>query len=147
MLREIHDIQSFHPLEKEINTDLCMGRRSVPSDSRWKPRLYHATQCIKKPMVGSDLCVTCLDRASKGTSTSRYGWEGRVDDVGLKSLPLDSRIAGSEWFFMMLKKGKLTLRDQVMSPHEPVRRPLYDKQGGVNSLLGPNKSEPLKTPV
>ena len=90
-----------------------MGRRPVQADSRWDPRIYHSTQCTKKPRIGA-LCELCHMRAEKGIHTSKHGWEGRVDDTNLNSLPMDSRIAGSDWFFMLLEKGNLTMRGQTV---------------------------------
>ena len=98
----------------EIIPGMCMGRRSVlnpgEAERNWTPHVYRAFQCDKAPITDSDLCSGCMKRASKGLSTSKYGWQGRVDDMDLTSMPVDSHIAGSTWFLKRLDRGQLKYR-------------------------------------
>ena len=108
-------VVSYHP--KEISLAQCMGRLTEP-DKRWSPHVCYGIQCSKEPRIG-DLCTMCAKRAAKGTDSSKSGWNGRVNDDDLSSLPSDSHVAGSDWFFKKLANGLFTFNGQRMALDPP----------------------------
>ena len=108
-------ISSFHP--SSLNEDTCVGRRIGEPDRRWKPFVFHATQCKNKPLDGLTLCGKCERRRTTATGARWYaGYLGAVTEM---DLPANCHIAGSHWFFRMVRNGKLTFNDHVIVPVDP----------------------------
>lgn len=111
-------IASFHPVA--IDVAKCAGRRNGDEDRHWTPFVYHAEQCKNAPVSGSDLCETCQRHWVRAVAAGdplliggrkEIDWHGRVTDFNRDSLPANSHIAGSGWFFDGCVSGKIVRND------------------------------------
>ncbi len=65
-----------------IDTSVCVARRFVSADKRWRPAVNREGQCGAVKAEGEDLCTGCLSRLAKYAEAPKRGapWLGRVDE-------------------------------------------------------------------
>ncbi len=81
---------SYRIRPEDINETVCLGRRIVEKDKRWKPAVFYEGQCGKPVLEGSDLCTVCSRRLEKFAAEEdpvkqmkQCGWTGRVTEEPL----------------------------------------------------------------
>ena len=79
---EAPEADAYRLSSKEIQDDLCQGRRLADQDKRWKPSVYREVQCTGKPAADSDLCAICAKRQDKYAEdeSPKANWHGRISD-------------------------------------------------------------------
>jgi hypothetical protein len=77
---------SYRICPEDINETVCLGRRIVEKDKRWKPAVFYEGQCGKPVLEGADLCAVCSRRLEKfaaeedAAKAVKVGWTGQVTE-------------------------------------------------------------------
>ena len=79
------DASAYRVTAAEIDNKKCMARDiDDREDTRWAPHVYLERQCVRKPIAGTALCVTCTKRqAHPNAGTKKGKWTGLITDEPL----------------------------------------------------------------
>ena len=77
-----------------IKSTMCMARKLVAPDKRWKNAPYYEKQCVRKPVDGEELCVKCCDIRDKELADDKLKhWNGLITEEPLET----SHMLGTAW--------------------------------------------------
>jgi hypothetical protein len=81
----VPDASAYRVKAAEIDNKKCMARDiDDREDTRWAPRVYLERQCVRKPIAGTALCVTCTKRQAHTNAGTKEGkWTGLITDEPL----------------------------------------------------------------